>query len=56
MSWQSNHVIERPIPVGFMETYRNIPLNGCLHHDVMGRNHVTMPYVNVDATLKCGAE
>ena len=56
MSWRSKHVMKRPIPVGFMETHKSVPPNSCLHYDVTGRNHVTIPYVNVDATLKCGAE
>ena len=39
-----------------METHRDVPPNGYLHHNIAGRDHVTMPYVDVDVTLKYEAE
>ena len=52
MQWKNKHVIRRLIPVDLMETHRNVPLNGYVHHDVTGREHDKMPHVNMDATLR----
>ena len=42
--------MRRPIVVDLMETHGNVLSNGCVHHDVMGRDHDTMSHVNMDAT------
>ena len=52
MSWKSNHVTRRPIPVDLMEMHENVSLNGCVHHNVTDRDHDTMSHINVDATPK----
>ena len=49
------YVIQRSIPIDFIETHMYVPQNNCLHNQVTGQNRVTMHYANMDGTLKCRA-